>query len=96
MTKNQIDILAKIAENPKVTLTELSELLGLHRASIAENTSKLQKLGVLKRVGSDKNGYWEIKKRRWNSITEKIKVVKFDHFRKEWGHNTTSWFQLPI
>ena len=62
LTKNQIDILAKIAENPKVTLTELSELLGLHRASIAENTSKLQKIGVLKRVGSDKNGYWEIKK----------------------------------
>ena len=62
LTKNQIDILAKIAENPKVTLTELSELLGLHRASIAENTSKLQKIGILKRIGSDKTGYWEIKK----------------------------------
>lgn len=60
LTKNQIDILAKIAENPKVTLMELSELLGLHRASIAENTSKLQKLGILKRIGSDKTGYWEI------------------------------------
>ena len=62
LTKNQTNILTKIAENPKVTLTELSELLGLHRTSIAENTSKLQKLGVLKRVGSDKTGYWEIKK----------------------------------
>jgi predicted HTH transcriptional regulator len=35
-------------------------LLGLHRATIADNTSRLQKLGVLKRIGSDKTGYWEI------------------------------------
>ena len=60
LSKNQRDILAKIAENPKVTLTELSELLGLHRATIVDNTSKLQKLGALKRIGSDKTGYWEI------------------------------------
>ncbi len=60
LSKNQKDILAKIADNPRVTLTELSELLGLHRATIADNTSKLQKLGALKRVGSDKTGYWEI------------------------------------
>ena len=60
MSKNQRDIMAKIADNPRITLTELSELLGLHRATIADNTSKLQKLGVLKRIGSDKTGYWEI------------------------------------
>ncbi len=60
LSKNQSDILTKIAENPKITLTELSELLGLHRATIADNTSKLQKLGALKRIGSDKTGYWEI------------------------------------
>ena len=60
MSKKQRDILAKIADNPRITLTELSELLGLHRATIADNTSRLQKLGVLKRIGSDKTGYWEI------------------------------------
>ena len=60
LSKNQKDILAKIADNPRITLTELSELLGLHRATIADNTSRLQKLGVLKRIGSDKTGYWEI------------------------------------
>ena len=64
LSKNQSDILTKIAENPKITLTELSELLGLHRATIADNTSKLQKLGALKRVGPDKTGHWEIVKKK--------------------------------
>ena len=60
LSKNQIDILMKIAENPMITLMELSESLGLHRTSIAENTSKLQQMGILKRIAGKKNGYWEI------------------------------------
>ena len=60
LSKNQKDILVKITENSKITLTELAGLLGLNRSTIADNTLKLQRLGVLKRVGSDKTGYWEV------------------------------------
>ena len=61
-TKVQEQILEKIQDNPHVTQSELAELLGLHRVSVAENTSKLQKTGVLKHVGGNRNGHWEIVK----------------------------------
>ena len=39
---------------------ELSQIIGLSRKSIIQNMKKLQDSGLLKRVGADKNGYWEI------------------------------------
>jgi predicted HTH transcriptional regulator len=62
VTKVQEQILEKIQGNPHIIQSELAELLGIHRVSVAENTSKLQKMGVLKRVGGKRNGYWEILK----------------------------------
>ena len=55
-----MNILEKMSENSNVTLAELSKLLGLGRTTITDNVSKLQKMGILKRVGSDKTGYWEV------------------------------------
>ena len=49
-----------IKENPFVTQEELSQIIGLSRKSIIQNMKKLQDSGLLKRVGADKNGYWEI------------------------------------
>ena len=60
LSKNQMNILEKMSENSNATLAELSKLLGLGRTTITDNVSKLQKMGVLKRVGSDKTGHWEI------------------------------------
>lgn len=65
-TKVQEQILEKIQGNPHIIQSELAELLGIHRVSVAENTSKLQKMGVLKRVGGKRNGYWEIVEKNTN------------------------------
>ena len=65
-TKVQEQILEKIQGNPHINQSELAELLGIHRVSVAENTSKLQKMGVLKRVGGKRNGYWEIVEKNTN------------------------------
>jgi DNA-binding Lrp family transcriptional regulator len=46
--------------DPRINQAEIAEQLNLHRVSVAKSMSKLQKEGVLKRVGSNKNGYWEI------------------------------------
>lgn len=64
-TKVQEQILEKIQGNPHINQSELAELLGIHRVSVAENTSKLQKMGVLKRVGRKRNGYWEIVEKKY-------------------------------
>ena len=57
---NQQKILDVIKENPHVTMDELSKLVGIAKKNIFNNMKKLQEAGLLKRVGADKNGYWEI------------------------------------
>lgn len=60
VTVNQQKILDVIKENPFVTQEELAQIIGLSRKSIIQNMKKLQENGLLKRVGADKNGRWEI------------------------------------
>ena len=60
VTVNQQKILDIIKENPFVTQEELAQLIGLSRKSIIQNMKKLQENGLLKRIGADKNGSWEI------------------------------------
>lgn len=49
-----------INDNKYITLQELAYLLGKTRDGIKYHINKLQNLGILKRVGPDKGGYWEI------------------------------------
>lgn len=60
VTVNQQKILDEIKENPFVTQEELAQIIGLSRKSIIQNMKKLQENGLLKRVGADKNGHWEV------------------------------------
>ena len=59
-TANQKKILEEIKKNPFVTQEELAEIVGITRKSIIENMKKLQNQKIIKRVGADKNGHWEI------------------------------------
>ncbi len=49
-----------IKENPKITLDELAEAIGKSRRTVARQIKQLQEEGVIRRVGSDKTGYWEV------------------------------------
>ncbi len=60
VTVNQQKILNLIKENPFVTQEELSKNIGIARKSIILNMKKLQNNGLLKRIGADKNGYWQV------------------------------------
>lgn len=60
VTVNQQKILDEIKENPFVTQEELAQIIGLSRKSIIQNMKKLQENGLLKRIGADKNGHWEV------------------------------------
>ena len=62
VTVNQQKILDVIKENPFVTQEELAQIIGLSRKSIIQNMKKLQENGLLKRIGADKNGHWEIER----------------------------------
>jgi Fic family protein len=60
VTVNQKKILNEIKINPSITQEELATIVGITRKSIIENMKKLQANGLIKRIGSDKNGYWQI------------------------------------
>ena len=54
--------LEEISKNPNVTQAELASILKYQRSSVSESMSKIQALGILKRVGPDKGAHWEIVK----------------------------------
>jgi len=59
--KTEERILKLIAENPTVSRTEISEKLGDITANgVKYQLKKLQKKDILKRIGADKGGHWEI------------------------------------
>ncbi|MFV0500949.1 MAG: Fic family protein [Bacteroidales bacterium] len=53
-------ILNLIRDNSKVTIVELSILSGRSRRTVVRVMNRLQSDNKLKRIGSSRNGYWEI------------------------------------
>jgi ATP-dependent DNA helicase RecG len=49
-----------IKDNPQITLSELADKLNITRNGIDKNIKKLKEQGILRRVGPDKGGHWEI------------------------------------
>ena len=62
LTANQQKIIDEVRKNPFVTQEELSECIGITLANINRNMKRLQEQAFVRRVGADKNGYWEILK----------------------------------
>lgn len=53
-------ILESIRANPFVGTQEMSEVIGVERSTVARAIAKLERDGVLRRVGPDKGGHWEV------------------------------------
>ena len=58
--KSSQKIIELIQENPNVTTSEMAEKIGVTRRAIAKITNALQAEGVIRRVGPDKGGHWEL------------------------------------
>ena len=58
--KSKEKILKLIESNPQITVKELTTLIGLSRSGVEKNIKKLQSQNILRRVGPDKGGHWEI------------------------------------
>ena len=53
-------MLSVILKTIKDTQDELSEAVGIARLNIIKNMKKLQEQNLIKRIGADKNGYWQV------------------------------------
>ena len=60
ITVNQQKIIDSIKNNPYITQEELAEIIGIARLNIIKNMKKLQEQNIIKRIGANKNGYWQI------------------------------------
>ena len=58
--KNNIDILKNIHKNSRISIRELSDVLGLSLSAIDKNLLFLKELGLLERMNGAKGGYWII------------------------------------
>ena len=58
--ENERKIIELIQKNEHITYSELSERVGIHEKNIFKNIEKLKEKGILKRIGPDKGGHWEI------------------------------------
>ena len=60
LVESQQRILKLTKENPYISKKELAEIIGISTTAIDKNIKQLKKKGLLKRIGPDKGGYWEI------------------------------------
>lgn len=58
--KSSEKILRLISENKYISAQELAEILGISSRAVEKQISNFKDKGLLKRIGSDKGGYWEI------------------------------------
>jgi hypothetical protein len=58
--KSSHKILELMKQNPAITTTELAQLLNISRRAIAKQTALLKEKGLIRRIGPDKGGHWEV------------------------------------
>jgi predicted HTH transcriptional regulator len=56
----QKKILEEIEKKRSITYDQLADLLKKERTTIYRNIKKMVEMNIIKRLGSDKNGHWEM------------------------------------
>ena len=60
LNKTQKKILYLLHENKNATYEEIAKQLDIERTTVWRNIDAMKKKAVLRRVGEDKNGHWEV------------------------------------
>ena len=53
-------IMQLINDNPNITSREIAQKLNMARSGLMKHLQSLQKSGRIRRVGPQKDGYWEV------------------------------------
>ena len=46
--------------NPQITTTKMAASLGINRSAVSKHIKRMQEDGIIRRVGPDKGGFWEV------------------------------------
>jgi ATP-dependent DNA helicase RecG len=58
--KSSEKIISAIKKNPNISAQEIAKMLGISSRAVEKNLSKLKEKGVIKRIGPDKGGHWDV------------------------------------
>ena len=61
--KSKEKIMRFISENPQITTNQLAELIHLSIAGVEKNLRQLKEQNLIRCVGPDKGGHWEVIKK---------------------------------
>jgi ATP-dependent DNA helicase RecG len=60
LVESQKKMVQLINLNPNITINDMASILGISTTAIDKNIKILKDKGIIRRVGGDKGGYWEI------------------------------------
>ena len=60
LQKTQQKIVELVKEDAYITTQRMADLIGIDRSNIARAIKKMKHQGILRLVGPDKGGHWEI------------------------------------
>jgi predicted HTH transcriptional regulator len=63
LTENQRALLNLIAQDSTVSMSQMSEHIGISKRKVLDNINKLKAMGIVIRVGKKKGGHWKIIKK---------------------------------
>lgn len=61
VTDAEMKKLIQLEVDPGYSYVDLAEKVGVSKKTIAEHIKSLKEKGIIKRIGNNKKGYWEIK-----------------------------------
>jgi ATP-dependent DNA helicase RecG len=60
LTTKQIVLLDLLKQNPVISRKDIAKKLGINESAVQKRLDSLRKKGILRRVGPDKGGYWQV------------------------------------
>lgn len=60
LVESQRKIVELVRANPRISKKEMAESIGINTTAIDKHIKRLRDINILKRVGSDRSGYWEL------------------------------------
>ena len=60
VTEKQFAIIELLRVSPNITQAQIASQIGISRHHVAKNISKLKNINLIRRIGSDRGGHWEV------------------------------------